>query len=84
MVVLGASFDTVAENKAFAEKFAFPYLLLSDPQRTLGVLYGAAEPGATSGSARRIAYLIDGDGTIQRVWPKAEVGAFAEQVIASL
>ena len=26
-VVLGVSFDTVAENRAFAEKFDFPYLL---------------------------------------------------------
>lgn len=84
MVVLGASFDSVAENKAFAEKCAFPYLLLSDPDRKLGQLYGACEPGATSGGAKRIAYTIDPQGKIKKVWPKADPKGFAEEVLASL
>jgi peroxiredoxin Q/BCP len=84
VVVLGASFDSVEENKAFAEKFSFPFLLLCDPDRALGALYGAAEPGATSGNAKRVAYVIDPQGKIAKVWPKVDTKAFADEVLASL
>ena len=83
-VVLGASFDSVADNKAFAEKFSFPFQLLSDPERRLGVLYGAAEPGAASGYAKRVAYLIGPDGRIAKVWPKVDVKAFSDEVLAAI
>ena len=84
VVVLGASFDTVAENKAFAEKFGFPFQLLCDPERKLGQLYGAAEPGATSGNARRVAYVIDPQGKIAKVWPKVDTKVFADEVLGAL
>ena len=46
--VLGISFDTVDENRAFAEKFEFPYRLLCDVDRSVGIAYGAADgPGVT-------------------------------------
>ena len=83
-VVLGASFDSVAENKAFAEKFSFPFLLLSDTDRKLGALYGACEPGATGGNAKRVAYVIDPQGKIKRVWEKVDVKAFSDEVLSSL
>ena len=83
-VVLGASFDSVEENKKFAEKFSFPFVLLSDAERKLGVQYGAAEPGATSGGAKRVAYLIGPDGKIAKVWPKVDTKSFADEVVGSL
>ena len=84
VVVLGASFDTVAENKAFADKFDFPFLLLCDPERKLGAQYGASEPGQTSGNARRVAYVIDGQGKIAKVWPKVDTKVFADEVLGAL
>jgi len=42
--ILGVSFDTVQENKQFAEKFKFPYPLLSDTTRAMGVQYGRRTP----------------------------------------
>jgi peroxiredoxin Q/BCP len=84
VVVLGASFDTAADNKKFAEKFDFPFAILSDPQRKLGAQYGAADTGATSGNAKRIAYLIDGQGKIKKVWPKATPATFADDVLKEL
>ena len=83
-VVLGVSFDTPAENKAFAEKFSFPYSLLSDTTRAMGAQYGAAEPGATSGYAKRVGYLIGTDGRVKEVWPKADTKTFAQDVLAKL
>ena len=84
VVVLGASFDSAAENKSFAEKFGFPFLLLSDPDRKLGAAYGACEPGATSGGAKRIAYVIDPQGKVKKVWPKADPKSFADDVLGSV
>ena len=82
--ILGVSFDTVDENKHFAEKFKFPYPLLSDTSREMGGKYGAAEPGASSGNAKRVAYIIGTDGKIRNVFPKANTSTFAADVLALL
>ena len=82
--ILGVSFDTVDENKHFAEKFKFPYPLLSDPTREMGAKYGAAEAGATSGNARRVAYIIGPEGKVRNVFPKANTSTFAADVLALL
>ncbi len=81
--ILGVSFDTVAENKHFAEKFKFPYPLLSDTTRAMGIAYGAAED-AKSGNAKRVAYIIGPDGKVKNVFPKANTASFAVDVLALL
>ena len=81
--ILGVSFDKVDENKRFAEKFSFPYPLLSDPSRAMGVQYGAAD-SASGGNAKRIAYIIGPDGKVKNVFPKASTGTFATDVLALL
>ena len=52
MQILGASFDSVEANAAFARKFEFNFPLLSDTDRKLGIAYGAADD-AKAGSAKR-------------------------------
>lgn len=81
--VLGVSFDTVEENRHFAEKFKFPYPLLSDPTRAMGVQYGAADT-TQSGNAKRVAYIIGPDGKVRNVFPKANTSTFATDVLALL
>ncbi len=81
--ILGVSFDTVAENKHFAEKFKFPYPLLSDPTRAMGVQYGAADSGESK-NAKRVAYVIGPDGRIRNVFAKANTASFAADVLALL
>jgi peroxiredoxin len=73
----------VAENKHFAEKFRFPYPLLSDPTRAVGVQYGAAD-STSAGNARRVAAVIGPDGKIRNVFPKANTATFAADVLALL
>ena len=63
MEVLGVSFDSVADNAAFARKYDFPFPLLCDTTRELGLAYGACD-NAQAGYARRISYLIDEDAKI--------------------
>lgn len=81
-VILGASFDSPAENKAFAEKFNFPYPLLS-ASKELGVKYGAADDTGAR-NAKRVAYIIGPDGKIKQVFPKANTSTFAADVLALL
>jgi peroxiredoxin Q/BCP len=82
ITVLGASFDTPEENRAFAEKFSFPYKLLSVAPAD-GVTWGAAE-SAAQGNAKRIAYLIAADGTVERAWDPANARTFVADVLATL
>jgi peroxiredoxin Q/BCP len=81
--ILGVSFDTVEENKRFAEKFNFPYPLLSDPTRAMGVQYGAAD-STGAGNAKRVAYVIGPDGKVRNVFAKANTATFAADVLALL
>lgn len=82
-LVFGVSFDTIAENRDFAAKFAFPFDLLCDTERTIGILYGAAD-SPTSANARRISYLIGTDGKIERAWEKVDVKSHANDLLAAL
>jgi peroxiredoxin len=77
------SFDSVEDNKKFAEKFSFPYPLLSDPTRATGVQYGAADT-TQSGNAKRVAYVIGPDGKVRNVFAKANTATFAADVLALL
>ena len=83
VVVLGVSFDDQAANKAFAEKFGFPYLLLCDTRREIGMAYGACDsPDAKH--ARRITYVIDEAGTIRQVFGKVDPATHIAEVLASV
>ena len=71
-VVLGLSFDSVAEQKKFAEDEGFPYRLLSDPDKAVGQAYDAVrvegEKYFEAGIPRRISYLIDPQGQIHKAY----------------
>jgi thioredoxin-dependent peroxiredoxin len=82
-VILGVSFDSVEDNRAFAEKFSFPFLLLSDTEREIGLAYGACS-SRDAPAARRISYVIGPDGKVQHVWGKVDVKAHVADVLATL
>lgn len=79
-MVLGVSFDGVEANAAFAKKFDFPYKLLCDIDRKLGMAYGACAD-AKAGYANRISYLIDEQGKIKAAYPKVNPGEHPTQVL---
>ncbi len=81
--VLGVSFDGLEDNKAFAEKFDFPYPLLCDTDRSIGMAYHAAR-SADEGYARRISYLIDESGVIQRAYEKVDPQTHLGQILGDL
>lgn len=82
-MILGISFDPVKKNKAFARKYDFPFLLLSDPDRRIGFEYHAASDPEQD-EADRITYLIDAEGTILRAYEKVDVKSHPDQILADL
>jgi len=81
--VIGVSFDTPAENASFARKFNFPFALLSDPDRKIGLAYGACEKQSDE-YARRIAYVIDENGKIAQAHGKVDAKTYPREQLASL
>ncbi len=83
IVVLGVSFDDVEDNAAFAKKFEFPFPLLCDTDRVVGMAYGACD-NAKAKTASRISYLIDEQGRIACVYPQVKPGEHPAQVLADV
>ena len=81
--MIGVSFDTVEENRRFAQKFDFPFPLLCDTDRKIGIAYGAAE-SAKDEYARRIAYVIDEHGKIAQAHAKVDAASYPREQLAAL
>ncbi len=88
--MVGASFDTVEDQRAFAEAEQFPFKLISDPDRSVGRSYDAErEPGEDYyefGLPRRITYLINPQGTIAAAYDLEgkDLGEHAAEVLADI
>lgn len=77
------SFDTPAENRAFAEKFGFGYPLLCDTDRAMGVAYGAAD-GPSAANARRVGVVIGPDGRVREWRAKVDPKTWPQEVLERL
>jgi len=80
--VLGVSFDSPADNKAFKEKFGFPYDLLSDGEKGASIQFGASD--GSPGNASRVSVLIGPEGVIIKAYEKVTPADHPEQVLADL
>lgn len=80
VAVLGVSFDSVENNRAFAAAQGFTFPLLCDVDRKLGLAYGACE---TAGDAfpRRITYVIGADGKIEQAIETKDAGDQAAELV---
>ena len=85
-MVLGASFDSVESNHAFATAQQFPFRLLSDVDRAVGERYQAVRPPGHQYAdyPERISYLIDPQGVIRRSYAVHDVAGHAAAVVADL
>ncbi len=73
--VVGISKDSAASHAKFREKNSLPFILLSDPDKSIHEAYGAIGEkklyGKVTVGTIRTTYVIDGDGNI--VYAKAGV-----------
>jgi thioredoxin-dependent peroxiredoxin len=80
MVVLGISFDSAAENRAFAEKFGYTFPLLCDVDRKVGLAYGACK-SAKDRYAARLTYVIGPDGKVEQAIDTKDPGGQAKALL---
>ena len=75
-VVIGVSRDSVASHKKFEEKYSLPFTLLSDPDKSVHMLYDVWKEkknyGKVSMGVVRTTYLIDEKGVIIRANDKVK------------
>jgi len=75
-VVLGISADSVDSHTKFRDKHGFQFDLLSDPDHKVSELYNTWGEKKIFGKIimgmRRSTFLIDSDGKIVKIWPKAD------------
>ena len=81
--MLGISFDKAEDSERFARKYNFPFLLLCDTDRKIGLAYGACESSKDE-YARRIAYVIDENGRIDQAHPKVDPKSYPHEQLATL
>lgn len=79
--MLGVSFDAPERNRAFADKFSFPFRLLSDTSRDVALAYGAARSRRDRFPAR-YTYVIGPDGRIVEALDTKDPGAQAAELLA--
>jgi peroxiredoxin Q/BCP len=86
--VLGVSPDTVAAQKKFAEKYGLDFTLLADESHEVAELYGVWGEkkmyGKTYLGVKRSTFIIDPEGKVAHVIPKASPKTHDEVVLEAL
>ena len=75
--------DSVAENRAFAEKEGFTFPLLCDTDKRVSIAYGAAAD-ASAAYPRRRTIVVGPDGKIEQIVDKVDVRTHPETLLESL
>ncbi len=86
--VWGVSPQGAASKRAFREKYALPFPLLSDEDHAVAEAYGSwvekQNYGKTYWGTARTTFLIDPEGRIARTWPKVKADGHATEVLAAI
>lgn len=87
-VVIGISKDSITSHFKFAEKYSLPFTLLSDPELKAIKEYDVWKEkklyGKISFGVVRTTYLIDENGIIEKVWPKADPDENSGEILSYL
>lgn len=86
--VIGISKDSTASHIKFAEKYDLPFILLSDPEHKVIEAFGAWQEkknyGKVSFGTVRSTFVIDENGTIEKVMPKVKPDTNAAEILEYL
>ena len=82
-MILGASFDSPEDNGKFAKKYSFPFPLLCDEKRELGIAYGACA-SADAPVPSRISYWIGPDGRVRAAYSKVSPPSHPAEVLVDI
>ena len=85
IAVVGISKDSAASHAKFAEKHSLPFILLSDPELSAIKAYDVWQEkknyGKVSMGVVRSTYIIDENGVIEKVFPKAKPDTNAAEIL---
>ena len=88
IVVIGISKDSAASHLKFAQKYDLPFILLSDPELQAIQAYGVWQEkklyGKVSMGVVRTTFIIDEQGTIEKVMPKVKPDTNAAEILSYL
>ena len=88
VVVIGVSKDSTASHLKFAQKHDLPFILLSDPELQAIQAYGVWQEkklyGKVSMGVVRSTFIIDEQGTIEKVMPKVKPDTNAAEILSYL
>lgn len=88
ITVIGVSKDSVASHVKFAEKYNLPFILISDPELQAIQAYDVWQEkknyGKVSMGVVRSTYIIDENGVIEKVFPKAKPDTNASDILEYL
>jgi peroxiredoxin Q/BCP len=80
IVVLGVSTDDEASHKQFKEKYGLPFTLVADPDRSITTAYDVDGGSYT----KRVTFVINGEGTIDKVFETVKTDTHAQDILAEL
>jgi peroxiredoxin Q/BCP len=83
--ILGVSKDSTASHDRFRAKYRLPFPLASDEEGGVVEAYGSWVEKSMYGKKyvgiERSTFLIDGDGTLRRIWRKVSVPGHVAEVL---
>ncbi len=86
--VIGVSPDEVGAVEKFADKYDLDFTLLADADHAVSEAYGAwtekTNYGKTYMGVQRSTFIIDGEGTIAKVFPRVSPKTHDDKVLAAL
>lgn len=84
IVVFGVSMDDELSHQAFTDKFSLPFPLLADTDGAITKAYDVEGEMNGTRYAKRVTYVIDGNGTIDKVYTTVNTATHAEDILAEL
>ena len=88
VALLGISYDSIEDNRAWAEDMGFGFSLLSDTTRSVGAACGVQRPPDDKFAAypERATFVIDPEGTVRLAYLVApdQIDSHASQVLEDL
>jgi peroxiredoxin Q/BCP len=87
-VILGVSIDSTERHQKFIAKYDLPFTLIADIDKKVVQKYGIWQKkklyGKTFMGIFRTTFIIDKNGTIQKIFPKVKVKTHIEDVLSAL
>ncbi len=79
-ILIGVSADTNDSHQSFAAHYKLPFLLITDPDGSIGRTYGVP----FKGHHKRQTFVIGPDGNVRKVYREVDVTVHAQQILGDL